>query len=614
MKSVIYLLLLLASLNPAFAQYNSIQNKVWALTGMAGLDFRSGTPVTITSGMMTDEGVASVADNAGLVLYTNGTNVWNRNHQMMPHGQNINGSNNYSYSSSQSSVIVPCLDGPIDNPLLTAYYVFSVTEAWPSPTGSLFCNKIDMSLNGGLGDIDTSFYLHGVPLVSSLAEKIIVIPGCNNNFWVVVHTALNATFKAYEITQAGINLTPVISTSGGGYYYAYGVMKVNPQCNKIVTCLPESSGIGLEVHDFDITTGIVSNGATLDTVPGPGFYGASFSPNGSKLYARKFGAGAAFYQFDLNAANPVASRFFLGQAGAGNLSDLALGPDGKVYFHAASTGGAGNYLGCINNPDNAGAACGYQSSIPSLYFPNGLKGGMTNTFFLPQHIQTNINGNIRDTILCSFPASGITLAAPGNMPLYRWDDGTATQTRTVSQTGLYWVKYATGHCTFKTDSFHLRANEMPAPVITYSNHTLSTTTPYVTYQWYKDNTLLNGATTQSCATSGDGWYAVKVTGPGGCSDSVAYELTGSTGIADPGALKDQISIYPNPAQYTVSVKAPVPVFISLYSMEGRILSGQQPQPSIDVRNIAEGLYFIQVRSKEGQLLKVEKLWIRHQAE
>lgn len=613
MKSTIYLILLIAGLhtaNPAFAQYGLMQNMVWALPDMAGIDFRSGTPVPITSALVTQEGATSLADNDGFVLYTNGTNVWNRNHQIMPHGQNINSPDNNSVSSSQSSVIVPCMESAADN-TFNAYYLFTITEEWSSPNGNLFCNKIDMSLDGGAGDVDTTFYLHSIPLDNFLAEKIIVIPGCKNNFWVVVHTAQAATFKAYEVTQAGINLIPVVSTSGSGLYYTYGVMKVNTLCNKIVTCLANSN-MGLEVHDFDITTGIVSNGSPLDPNSGTGYYGACFSPSGSKVYARRL-SGFGLYQFDLNATDPAATKTYIGQVGALPLSDIALGPDGKVYFHAATatTANTAKFLGCINYPDNAGIACGYESYIPSLYFPDGIKGGMHNTFFLPQQIQMELSGNVYDSVICNFPSSGVALTAPDNMPLYRWEDGTAQQTRVVNQPGLYWVKYTVGHCTTKTDSFHVRANEMTAPVILFSNNTLSTTTPYFTYQWYKDDILLNGSTTQSCVSSGAGWYSVKVTGPGGCADSAAYQVTGTgTGIVQ--RQQSMIRIFPNPAGSKVAIQAPCAVRSTLFSIEGRQLTEATGGQEIDLKPFANGLYFLHIRDTDDRLLKVEKLLVKHE--
>jgi len=93
---------------------------IWYFGHNAGLDFNSGTPIPLLDGAMnTDEGCASIADEEGsLLFYTDGTFVWNKNHEQMPNGDGLLGHK----SSTQSGVIVPLSSNPcIGTPTLWGY-------------------------------------------------------------------------------------------------------------------------------------------------------------------------------------------------------------------------------------------------------------------------------------------------------------------------------------------------------------------------------------------------------------------------------------------------------------------------------------------------------------
>ncbi|MGO8056139.1 hypothetical protein, partial [Rhizobium leguminosarum] len=63
------------------------------------------------------EGVATQSDkNGNLLFYTNGIDVWNRNHEIMPNGTGLFG----SQTSTQSGIIVPQPGSD------SIYYVFTV--------------------------------------------------------------------------------------------------------------------------------------------------------------------------------------------------------------------------------------------------------------------------------------------------------------------------------------------------------------------------------------------------------------------------------------------------------------------------------------------------------
>lgn len=603
------------------AQYNLPQNEVWAMGKNVGLDFRSGTPIVINTHFealsgVSHEGAASLADSAGLVCYSNGETIWNKLGNIMPHGTLINGAGNNTQSSSQGALIVPM--GIPDQPY--TYYLFSLTSY--DKSGKLFCNKVNLSLDNGNGDIDTSFSLYKVPLDSLLAEKIIAVPGCSGNTWIVVHSMTQPIFKAYELTPGGLNLTPVISATGNWTAYHIGVMKVNAQYNKIMMC---TGSEGLELYDFDNATGVVSNRYLLDSTAAMGYYGGCFSPDGTKVYGKEwYGPTITTYstsdinQFDLNAANPAASKFLVGTANA-TLADMQLAPDGKIYF--ASKIGFSNsaphegskYAGRINAPDNAGAACGFQDSVTSLYFvtptSTGLIGGLPNTIMLPSYSNSIIPGTVWDTVICHFPAGGMDLHAPAGFSGYTWVNRSSQSITHITAEGTYWVKYKANNCSFRTDTFRIKGN-MPQPVITFGGNVLSVNN-FDSYQWYKAGAIIPGATAQSCLVNSNGWYSVRVTSSFGCIDSVAYEVTGWTDIPDNERLKQRIVIYPNPSDNKIRIKSPVPVNIALYDIGGKLILDNGGISEMDVRGIAEGLYLLRITDDQNRFIKVEKLSIQH---
>ncbi len=155
------------------AQYNTPQNYVWTFGMKASVNFGSGSPVPDTSAYPlyeAIEGSASVCDTAGnLLFYTNGKNVYDRTHTVMPSGADIVPF--YTRSTTQGAVIMPVIGST------TQYYVFSLetTDPIDSVDSRLVYCIVDMSLNGGYGDVVSSSI--GIPIEDSLSEKMVAIAG-----------------------------------------------------------------------------------------------------------------------------------------------------------------------------------------------------------------------------------------------------------------------------------------------------------------------------------------------------------------------------------------------------------------------------------------------------
>ena len=426
----------------AFGQYCTNPNMVWAFGFHGGVNFTTGTPVAFSSPLSTLEGCAAVSDLAGNPLFfTDGKNVYDRTGTIMPHGTSI-----VSYATvndaAQGAQIVPIVG-------TSMYYIFSGDNY---TIGHRAYTIVDMSLNGGLGDVMTAY--EGIAMGIGFSENMTEVAGNNCDVWLIVHRRDSAVFWLYNITASGIT-GPVVSSVGTFANYHAGVIKVSPNRQKIVVQNCEGLN-GSELYDFDPTTGIVSNCRVLNFFSG---YGAEFSPDNTKLYTGGLYA-TSIYQYDISlptTAAILASQTVVGTTSNGG--DMRLAPNGKIYITKNGVG----FLDCINSPNLAGPACGFAFNAVALAAATHGELGLPNMVYSVAPADTVLVHH--DTMLC-IPTGGLCTisahdtnigAASGGcvVPTYLWDDGiTTTHSRVVSATGNYWVRIYNG-CGMVVDTIHV---------------------------------------------------------------------------------------------------------------------------------------------------------------
>jgi hypothetical protein len=335
------------------------QKRNWEWTFGIGnaLSFATGSPVAYNCPIYTGEGSASICDTSGkLLFYSEGKYVYDSTHNIMPNGAGLLGTT----ITTQSALIIPSLSNA------QQYYLFVVSN-WTDPQTTLSYNIVDMSLNGGKGDITA---VKNIILNSTAREQLTAAQHANGqDVWVMVHEPLNFKFCAYLLSASGIDTVPVISTVGMGYGGSnrYGSLRFSHDCTKLASVL---GGVGavetLQLFDFDNATGIVSNPMTLATALNmPTAYSCEFSPDDSKLYATGYNT-SYINQFDLNAVNIPASVTDV-TSWATLSAGLQLAPDGKIYIASHS-----NFLGSINFPNMSGTASGHVSNAIVLTANSGL--------------------------------------------------------------------------------------------------------------------------------------------------------------------------------------------------------------------------------------------------
>lgn len=347
-RNLALFLLLLLHVLPALAQTKA-QTGIWYFGKNAGLDFRSGSPLALTDGMIyTEEGTSSICDPEGnLLFYTNGVRVWNRLHKPMPNGQRLTGHS----SSTQSALIVPRPGS------YSLYYIFTVDLQ--AGSNGLRYSVVDMDKAEGLGDL----ILKNELLFTPVTEKLTAIQHRNGqDVWVISHRWNSNAFHAFLITAKGVTGMPVTSNvgsvHGGPGRQAIGYLKPSPDGSRLAAAIWKETH-KFEVFDFNNATGVVSNPITLDGYAEA--YGLEFSPDGTKLYGGKNGLGggkAEIFQFDLLAGSPqaiVKSATLVGASASRKVGALLLGPDGKIYVARDKS----PYLGVIQNPNATGKASSY---------------------------------------------------------------------------------------------------------------------------------------------------------------------------------------------------------------------------------------------------------------
>ncbi|ASK30799.1 hypothetical protein CEY12_12045 [Chryseobacterium sp. T16E-39] len=558
---IIFILLLKASV------YSQNTNNFWYFGNQAGIYFDNLGAHAATGNLLASEGVASISDGCGLLFYTDGDIIWNANHQIMVNGSGIGGKcSAFSKSSSSQSALI--VRQPASNSI---FYVFTTDCTEDNLVDGLRYSVVDTSMNNGLGQV----VLKNQPLLGLAEEKITAAKHSNGcDIWIISHKYTTNEFYSYLITGSGINTTPVISSTGQihdslnpNYINARGYLKASPNGQMLINVNPDGAYSWAvttlpELFNFDKLTGNVSSNFVFPadtqhwwgpytswTIP---FYGATFSPDNSKLYLSSGFYGPNLYQFNLNAGTTtdiVASKTLLSPFPFAQVPEnipvsLVNAPDGKIYVAQRWKG----YLGTINNPNALGAACNYNESSFNL-----APGTENDWGGLPNFFEDYINPK-------SLSANFAFLQATTNSSVQFTDNS-------VDATGYYWNFGDGGTSTLQN------------PVHTYAN---------------------TGYYNVSLSISGTSCDVDKI-----CK---TVYVEPKLGVNETGNVVN-FDISPNPFtnEITINIAPTKDLMLELYTAVGDKLKtidiSNKKQSVIQLRELTPGVYFIQLRSKEFTIRK-----------
>ena len=386
---------------------------VWVFGSQSIVDFNSGAPQTMPgSSLVSLEACASISDENGeLLFYSDGQNVWDRSYSLMSNGTGLLGNQDIT----QGVMILP-FPNTSDQ-----YYVFTLDD-------SLHYSIVDMSLNGGMGDVSAS---KNIFVLGGLTEKMTSVKNCSNTgFWVIVHEK-SADFYVYELSASG--LSAGVSYNIGTYLTSSrGQLKASPNGDKLA--YSDNTFSMVELFDFDNATGVISNAITLPDSAGSRPYGLEFSPDGDLLYVSTVDAAPSglsyVLQFDISSGNQttiLSSRLnLLSSASSDVYGALQLAPDGKIYLAKNNT----SFLSVIENPDIAGTGCSIvddQYNLGSGVSFNGLP-DVANSFYERRYIISS------DTTICY--GASLDIDVQDNNPTFKMFCGSSVSTCNSAQSSL----------------------------------------------------------------------------------------------------------------------------------------------------------------------------------
>lgn len=157
------------------------------------------------------------------------------------------------------------------------------------------------------------------------------------------------------------------------------------------------------------------------------------------------------------------------------------------------------------------------------------------------------------------------------------------------------------------DSVWLEVPVVPVPDIQQLGDSLYTTTTAAGYQWYRNDTLIAGATDAYLLPTTSGTYQLSVTDTNGCSARSVDFVFVPTGLGSVAAVEGAM-LYPNPADASVQLRLDRPAMtgvVRVFDLSGRLCyerSFEGVQAVLDVRSLAPGSYRVQVTADGMQLV------------
>ena len=361
-KLIFYLSFLLKASN-CFAQ----NGLYWYFPIKNAIKFDNYPPTIINNSQSTfsiwvgGEGGGTMTDERGnLLYYNNGDTVWNRNNIAMANGADLCS----PLASGYSSLSIPFLNDT------NRYYIFQSAGFFASTPPNFYnINIVNMSLNGGLGDIEIKNDI----LYYGSSDRLTATKASNGlDYWLITHTQIGNTWKSFKISCSGIDRNnPVISSIGtslnGSDYIIYPTIKISSDGRLLATNFTNRGYI--ELYQFNSASGIISNPIKLisEQLQPQTF---EFSPDSKQLYLYSdspFPTTTSFDQYDVSVFDSLSiknSMFNIAEENVNFLSttgQLQTAIDGRIYNATGL-----QKLSVIENPNVHGIGCSFRREFINI--------------------------------------------------------------------------------------------------------------------------------------------------------------------------------------------------------------------------------------------------------
>jgi gliding motility-associated-like protein len=298
----------------------------------------------------------------------------------MPNGSGLKGST----TSSQGALILPHPDN-------ARQFLLFTTPAFNVKNEGLYYSVVDMTLNGGSGDIVTG--QKNILLHPEVVESLSWTYNADSSaYWLMTHSRETDSFLCFEIKPGSIGKRMVASKIGRQWTGLGNYMSTlcfSPDRTRLAVghILVSTMFTGFaEVFRFDPCLGTLSDPITVKNLPRVA-YGVAFAPGSKLLYITNLEFPSSIHQVNLAAGNEAAINASLttvftapkapvSQNRMNYLGGMQLAEDGRIYV----TEMAQAFLHCINNPDGPGSSCQVQAEKIKLV------NGTRSAYALPQRV------------------------------------------------------------------------------------------------------------------------------------------------------------------------------------------------------------------------------------
>lgn len=312
-------------------RFNRSTNKAYAVTDKA-IPFGTG-----------GSAVATDPSNADLLFYTDGANVYNTFHKIMPNGSGLLGNT----SANQPVVISPV---PGDS---TKFFIFANSANYTTG-GSITVSIVDMTLFGGsafpqpaLGDLKNPKNV-AIASLSNRSEGMTIVPHANGkDYWLITHQNNSQSYSATLINAASLTAGTFNTTISAGLGLPTSVANFSyNRKNKKLAVSAQDPKTDAIILTFNDATGVLTFDRTLfntgtNTTQPQSIYDIQWDNAGQYLYISRVGEtgiNADVLQYDYtNPTNTLASVL---KAPVFRSWGLQLAPDSAIYhLYQAVSGG-----------------------------------------------------------------------------------------------------------------------------------------------------------------------------------------------------------------------------------------------------------------------------------
>jgi gliding motility-associated-like protein len=340
----------------AFLLLYSINNyaqrgKHWYFADSAALRFDANSIMSLDNSVLSDPQLSlsciTMSDTSGnLLFYSNGIDVWNKQHQIMANGGSLSNVPNLGNRVGQA-IAIPM---PNNDSLYYLFYNHSVLSNYQY---SLCYSIINMNRQNGLGEV----IQRNIVLKDETNIGLTVILDNNKrDFWIVTKYLYSPIFYSFKLSDTGVTSQPIISDfsifNPTIFLLGHSLMKASPN-GKLIA-------MGKYIFFFNQNSGVLYSPRAL------GYNNISlgsfcFSPNSQRYYMESNGLKiiqyslanleATAYPFNYTDSSEIAYNETT--QNFGNLRDMQIGNDNKIYAIRNNS----TRLSCISKPNDSSYNC-----------------------------------------------------------------------------------------------------------------------------------------------------------------------------------------------------------------------------------------------------------------